>query len=140
MKKQIILLLYIVFSLTYGCKEDTKHDTSQMKKVMAIHDEVMPKMSEIGPLVARLRKRVDSETGTIEDKKAMEDLQDAHSAMMNWMRSFGDKFDPDEIMNGKELSSEKQVLLDLEEKEVKIVKQKINSSIAYANKILSTDQ
>ena len=138
MKKQVILLLCIVFSLTYACKEETKQETSQMKMVLAIHDEVMPKTSEIGPLVAQLRKRVDSDTGTAEEKKAMEDLQDAHNNMMEWMRGFGDKFDHDEIMNGKELSAEKQALLDIEEKEVKIVKEKINSSIANAKKILNT--
>lgn len=138
MKKQVILLLGIVFSLTYACKEETKQETSQMKMVLAIHDEVMPKTSEIGPLVAQLRKRVDSDTGTAEEKKAMEDLQDAHNNMMEWMRGFGDKFDHDEIMNGKELSAEKQALLDIEEKEVKIVKEKINSSIANAKKILNT--
>ena len=66
----------------------------------------------------------------------MEDLQDAHKTMMEWMKGFGEHFDSDEILNGKELSPEKQIQLDKEEEKVKIVKEKITTSIANAEALL----
>lgn len=128
----------MIFLFHLNCKDDKtlNSETSQMKEVMAIHDEVMPKMGEIGSLVAKLRKKIDSDQGGTAEKKAMEDLQDAHESMMDWMRNLGDNFDPDEILNGKELTPEKQELLDQEEESVKIVKEKINSSIANAKALL----
>ena len=108
-----------------------------MEEVMAIHDEVMPKMGKIGSLVAALRKKIDADQGSAIDKKAMEDLQDAHKTMMDWMQGFGDKFDSDEILNGKTLTLAKLKSLDEEEKKVKIVKEKINTSIAKAEALLA---
>lgn len=108
-----------------------------MEEVMAIHDEVMPKMGKIGSLVAALRKKIDTDQGTAIDKKAMEDLQDAHKTMMDWMQGFGNKFDSDEILNGKTLTLAKLKSLDGEEKKIKIVKEKINTSIAKAEALLA---
>jgi hypothetical protein len=58
---------------------------------------------------------------------------------MDWMKEFGDRFNHDEIMNGKELSVEKQQLLDEEEEKVKVVKEKINGSIERAQALLAKD-
>ncbi len=141
MKKYILLIVTLVMGLAIGCKENKKpeasSETSQMKEVMAIHDEVMPEMGKIGRLVADLRKKVDSGQGNATHKKAMEDLQDAHKTMMNWMQGFGDYFDSEEILDGKALTPAKQLLLDKEEEKVKIVKEKINSSIAKAEALLT---
>ncbi|CAN0593892.1 unnamed protein product [Ectocarpus sp. 12 AP-2014] len=57
--------------------------------------------------------------------------------MMDWMQGFGDRFDADEILNGKDLTDEKKKWLLEEEEKVKQVKENINSSIANAEKILS---
>ena len=94
-----------------SCKEASTTENSAMNQVMAIHDEAMPKMSKIGSLVAELRKKIDNDEGGATEKKAMEDLQDAHKTMMEWMRGFGGKFDSEEILDGKELTPEKQALL-----------------------------
>lgn len=133
----------LFMGLAIGCKENKisnpSSETSQMKEVMAIHDEVMPKMSKISRLVADLRKKIDGDQGTAAHKKAMEDLQDAHKTMMDWMRGLGDNFDSEEILDGKALTPAKQKLLDEEEKKVKIVKEKINSSIATAEELLGVN-
>ena len=71
------------------------------------------------------------------EAKAMKDLQEANRSMMDWMQEFGDRFDADEILNGKELTDEKKQWLEEEEEKVKQVKENINSSIANAEKILS---
>jgi flagellar biosynthesis/type III secretory pathway chaperone len=87
--------------------------------------------------VDRLSKKIDTDQGSAVDKKAMEDLQDAHKSMMEWMQDLGDNFDSEEILDGKLLTPAKQELLDKEEEKVKIVKEKINSSIAKAKALLS---
>ena len=110
-----------------------------MKEVMAIHDEVMPKMSTIGKLVGELKPKVDSTEMGQKYEVAMKDLQDANTAMMDWMKDFGDRFNHEEILNGKELSEEKQQWLDEEEEKVKVVKEKINGSIARAEALLAKD-
>jgi hypothetical protein len=53
------------------------------------------------------------------------------------MQGFGNRFDSEEIMNGKELSDEKKQWLREEEEKVQQVKENINSSIKRAEEILS---
>ena len=120
-------------------EQEVADSKSQMKKVMAIHDEVMPKMSKIGHLVGQLKAKVDSTATGMEYNKGMKDLQDAHKSMMDWMRGFGDRFNSDEIMNGKALTPEKQEWLNEEEEKVNVVKEKINSSIANAQTLLKKE-
>tara|TARA_Y100001001_G_scaffold164216_1_gene195597 strand:- start:904 stop:1338 length:435 start_codon:yes stop_codon:yes gene_type:complete len=141
MKRVFSLLIYTVLFLSFSCKEEKKapEGSSQMEEVMAIHDEVMPKMSTIGKLVGELKPKVDSTEMGQKYEVAMKDLQDANTAMMDWMKDFGDRFNHEEILNGKELSEEKQQWLDEEEEKVKVVKEKINGSIARAEALLAKD-
>lgn len=104
---------------------------------MSIHDEVMPKMGTLGKLVGQLKPMADSLGAESAEFKAMKDLQKANRSMMDWMQGFGDRFDADEIMNGKELSNEKKEWLQEEEDKVQQVKENINSSIERAEEILS---
>ncbi|MAO16117.1 hypothetical protein LDL77_07265 [Flagellimonas marinaquae] len=141
MKRVFSLLIYTVLFLSFSCKEEKKapEGSSQMEEVMAIHDEVMPKMSTIGKLVGELKPKVDSTEMGQKYEVAMKDLQDANTAMMDWMKDFGDRFNHEEILNGKELSEEKQQWLDEEEEKVKVVKEKINGSIERAQALLTKD-
>jgi len=59
--------------------------------------------------------------------------------MMDWMKDFGDRFNHEEILEGKELTEEKQQWLNEEEEKVKEVKEKINGSIARAEALLAKD-
>jgi hypothetical protein len=140
MKKYIPIVLSMLM-LVGSCKETNKkeEDTSQMKQVMAIHDEVMPKMGQLGKLVGQLKPKADTLGMDSPQGKAMRDLQEANRAMMDWMKGFGDRFDADEIMKGKALTPEKQAWLNEEEEKVKVVKEKINTSIANAEAILAKD-
>ena len=130
--KKHILFAFLLLGF-FSCKEDKKAEAttenSQMKEVMAIHDEVMPKMGNIGKLVATLKSEVDSTAQGIEYEKAMIDLQEGNKAMMDWMQGFGDRFDSDEIMKGKMLSEEKKQWLNEEEDKIKAVRDQINSGI-----------
>ncbi|MFD0799014.1 hypothetical protein ACFQZJ_16190 [Maribacter chungangensis] len=139
MKKTTLLLASACLMLFFSCKEEKKEEgTSQMQNVMAIHDEVMPKMGEIGKLVGQLKPMADSLGMDSPEGKAMRDLQDANKSMMDWMQGIGKRFDADEIMKGKALTEEKQKWLDEEEEKVKVVKEKINTSIANARALLDS--
>jgi hypothetical protein len=130
------LLAVLSLLVFQACKEKETKTLSQMKEVMAVHDEVMPKMGTIGKLVAELKPKVDStETGMAYDK-AMKDLQEAHKSMMDWMKGFGDRFTSDEILNGAALTPQKQEWLNEEEKKVRALKLQINTSIENAEKLL----
>ncbi len=131
----IVLSLLLVF--TISCKNDSKEQGLQMKEVMAIHDEVMPKMSEISKLVATLKAKADSTENSKAYKDAMKDLQDAHKEMMDWMTGFGNRFNSDEILNGASLNPEKMKWLKEEEKKIKKVKKDIIKSIDNAKKLLN---
>ncbi len=104
---------------------------------MAVHDEVMPKMGTISRLIGDLKPKVDSTEMGKEYQRAMRDLQGAHTAMMDWMKGFGKRFDHEEIMNGKELTAEKKEWLLEEEVKVNELKEQINNSIANAERILA---
>jgi len=137
MKNLIIVIAITAFLTTTSCKEAKKvEETSKMELVMDIHDEVMPKMGKLGQLVGQLKPMADSLGADSPHAKAMKDLQEANKSMMDWMQGFGDRFDSEEIMNGKELSEEKQQWLQEEEEKVKQVKENINSSIERAEKLL----
>ncbi len=138
--KSIIVILPLFFFLL-SCKTETKKVDSptKMQEVMAVHDEVMPKMGTISKLVAQLKPLADSTETGMKYQTAMQDLQAAHRSMMSWMQGFGERFDSDEILNGKELTEEKKAWLLEEEKKVYRLKEDINGSIARAEKLLAED-
>ncbi len=107
-----------------------------MKSVMAIHDEVMPEISKMGKLVGELSSKEDSTEVGLKYKEARKELQAAHKSMMDWMQNFGSRFTADEILNGKELSKEKQIWLNEEEEKVKDLRDQINGSIQNAEELL----
>ena len=139
--KNIVLSFSIIFLLIISsCKGEKKVEEgpTQMEQVMAIHDEVMPKMGTLGRLVGQLKPMADSLGAESPEAEAMRDLQQANKSMMDWMQDFGDRFDSDEILEGKELSAEKQKWLDEEEEKVNKVKEQINSSIKKAEALLES--
>jgi len=132
----VIVLMTVSFFM-FSCKEEKKSDTTQMEKVRAIHDEVMTEMGTIGSLIGQLSEfENDSTVIGKEYKEVRIGLQDAHRSMMDWMKGFSDRFDPDEILNGKELTEQKQKWLDEEELKVIALKTQINESIEKAQKLM----
>lgn len=133
-------LFALCFILLISCKGDKKEalksESSKMKEVMAIHDEVMPKMGRFGKLISELKSKEDSTEIGLRYKEAREDLQAAHKLMMEWMQGFGKNFDSEEILDGKELTVEKQKLLDAEEAKIKAVRDAIDSSLEKAEDLL----
>jgi len=140
MKKIIFLFVATLSMIAFSCKEEKSTNTTQMKKVIAIHDEVMPEMKTIGKLVGDLSEMENDSTEMGKKyKDARKDLQAAYKSMMDWMKGFRDRFDYDEILNGKELTERKKKWLDEEEEKVNALKNQINKSIEKAQKLMSQD-
>jgi hypothetical protein len=133
-----LCIMFLLFLMVISCKESKKtpEGASQMEKVMAIHDEVMPQMGVMGKLVGELKKKEDSTEIGQKYKSAREALQTANKSMMVWMREFGNRFDSDEILNGKELTDQKRQWLEEEEQKVQALKKEITSSIEQAKALL----
>lgn len=140
MKKIVFALATIFTMLLISCKEEGKKENAeptQMQEVMAIHDEVMPKMGRINTLIQELNTKIDTTEVSASYAEAKKDLEAAHKFMMDWMKGFGDRFTSDEIMKGKSLSDEKKKWLDEEEEKVNELRNQINSSIENAEELLN---
>jgi hypothetical protein len=102
-----ILVVLVTAFLFSGCKqkesvddeagepEETEKVAALRKKVLAIHDEVMPLMTDIYQHKNKMKERLQSEsTLTSEEKKRFEtvliELDSADRGMRVWMRQFSD--------------------------------------------------
>jgi hypothetical protein len=133
--KTILLIALIVLNISCKSEENKTNEETRMERVISVHDEMMPKMGTIGKLISALEQKADSTAGE-PYKFAQDDLEDAYTYMMDWMKDFGDRFDSDEIMNGKALSKQKEVWLIEEEEKVTIMRDMINNSITNAEALL----
>jgi len=117
--------------------ETATTDPYSMEGVMAVHDEVMPKMGEISMLIDALKAEADKNPDSPQ-ANAMKKLQESHKAMMDWMREFGDAFTSDEILKGAALSEEKKERLRLEAERIESVKTLMLESIAEGKQLLES--
>ena len=133
-----IAFLFIFSVLILSCKEEKKDPSAeQMKEVLAVHDEVMPKMNTISKLVAQLKPKVDSTEQGMVYEKAMKELQESNTEMMDWMQRFSNRFDSDEIMNGKALTPEKKRWLQEEKQKIEALRQNVEVNISEAEALLT---
>jgi len=79
-----ILLVAVSFVISCGHKGD-KNDPAY-KKVMVIHDEVMPKLSYMHKLRKKLRKTEGATTNEV--LTMITNLEKADEGMMEWMAQF----------------------------------------------------
>ena len=97
-------------------------------------------MGTLAKYTAELKAKVDTTEMGKEYEIAMKELQNANKSMMDWMMGFGNRFDSDEILNGKELSEQKKEWLDEEEIKVNQLKEEINTSLKKAESLLEKSQ
>lgn len=140
MKRYIPVFILALVGL-FGCAGSSSGDdcTSEecLKRkaydnVIAVHDEVMPKLSQI----SKLKEQIEDKLKTVEDTAVMADweqlmmeLDDADNSMWVWMRQFDSDLD--------DLSYE-EVMTYLKEEQEKVdeVARKINESILKAEERL----
>ena len=121
-----------------SCKEaPSAPKTSMMKQVMKIHDDLMPKMGEMGMLIKELDAKADTTATGRKYEVAKQKLKNGYDGMMSWMQDFGGQFTTDEIIRGKELTPSKMKLLNKELLEVKDLEKLMLSGISEAKALLS---
>ena len=95
-----ILIVLLLSIASCGGKEKSKQEVL-LDKVMAVHDEVMPKMGDLMSYKRQLNERIEElHAEGIEDnaskiaqlRKAADDLQNSHDEMMSWMHQFDKNF------------------------------------------------
>jgi transglutaminase/protease-like cytokinesis protein 3 len=113
------------------------------QEAIDIHDEVMPLMGDIMQLQSTLKsiKQTMSDEAQIEKINiALQNLENAHNAMMGWMKNITPI--PDIPKNSEDISSypTKKEMLEIQEKSlenIKKVKNAILASIDKANALIS---
>ncbi len=143
---RFLALTFLIFFSCQNSKEkqpgsqpltDPKID-SLYKLVVAKHDEVMPKTSDISKLTQQLRKRLEIEKSETEKEKILNllaGLQSANDAMFDWMGEFKGLHNNKEYYektDGKELSN----YLKSEEIKIERVAKLMLESIGYAELFL----
>lgn len=136
MKKIIVTLFIAVFVSCNSTTEKEAQGISKMKEVVAIHDEVMPKMGTLARLARDLNEKIEAEGVNPELEQAVKNLGTAKTQMMDWMRDFGGSFSADEILKEAALTDEKLILLEEHEVTVKKVRDDILNSISKAEELL----
>lgn len=128
------ILIFILFSLSTSCKHnETDIEVKALyDKVIEIHDEVMPKISDINKLKKKVRKSGDkSETAM----SLLKELDDADEGMMSWMSDF---------QKYKTLSDSssavKMTYLESEKIKISRVSDQMLSSIENAKKYLGQNE
>lgn len=136
--KNLLFITALIISLT-ACKEKVTEPQgpTQMENVVAIHDELMPKMGIIGELVGKLEASIDTTNVDSTKVLAIQKLKGANKEMMNWMVDFGNAFDSAEVLDGKELTEEKKKILNTFHESVNNLKHTMEKSISDAEKLLS---
>lgn len=140
MKKLLFTLMILSFitACNDGKKEKSlENKSSRMDSIVAIHDELMPKMSTIGELQGKISAQLDSINPDSTKTAAIFQLKSANDNMMQWMKNFGSDFTFEEINKGETLSPEKEKLLTYYEKSVVELRQKMNAAIENAEAIVN---
>ncbi|UJH66134.1 hypothetical protein [Allomuricauda sp. SCSIO 65647] len=129
--KKIITLFLLVMPLIYVQAQEK--ELSQMQRVMKMHDKLTGKTAR---LIDQLESRAQNATSTATYTTAINDLKSANKAMTDWMESFSNRFDTDEMHQEKSLTQQKQDWLNEEEAKLLAMKEQIDSSIKRAKDLL----
>jgi len=125
--------LAISFIFLMACESDKEKSALATKKneVMKVHDDAMDKMGELTQLSKKLSSKLQEDSAQNEViSKAIADLEEAEELMWNWMRGYKYK-----IVDTSAVDKAMEYLLIQEEK-IKIVEEKINTSIQNAKELL----
>ncbi|SRX54505.1 hypothetical protein [Aequorivita sp. CIP111184] len=138
-----LIWLGLTILLMSSCNNKEKSETvpvntevTQMQRIVAVHDALMPKMSTIGELSGKIQASIDVENPDDEKVSVLNDLKAANADMMEWMKDFGKNFTFEEINKGAPLSEEKQELLKSYEKSVNQLQEQMNTAIENGNKLI----
>ena len=133
MKKLLILFL----AISAACQPaEQKDDDSLKDEVMAIHDEVMPKMGDLRRTRKDLVKLADSIIVTDSTKAAAlmalaDQIGEASEGMMQWMRAYEPAFEGTD--------EEIQAYLEEQKKSIQQVKEDMEGALANGEEALGIE-
>lgn len=97
MKNFLISFIIITF---FSCSSQKTEQENLHENIIAIHNEVMPKMETIAELSKKLKEKEVQLEGKAENKedlasikKSINNLNDASKGMMNWMHGYNSQYD-----------------------------------------------
>ena len=141
MKYLTTLLIWLVFFSCQSGRNDSKEvnkktsTVSLRSEILAIHDEVMPKMGELRKTKKNLMIWADSlkksdSTGAATLLITADEIASANEGMMDWMRNYEPAYE----------GTEEEVLSYLEEqkKSIQRVKENMESSLTNGRRVAAT--
>ena len=144
LKQCLGLVLYVAMASVFtACDQhaDLREQYNTLfTEVIALHDEIMPKMNELSKLQEEL-SITDSDSTAIDEKRqeAILKLKKADDNMMMWMHNFTDTYVKDRKPVAKMTQDELQTAIDGLEAELKKVnelKDFTNQSITQAQNLI----
>ena len=128
--KKLIITISLFTALTACQKNAEDKQKVMINEVMAVHDEVMPKMDDIMSLKSSLDSAIKVSPDSAKAKKLYSALDVADNQMMDWMENY----DSDSV-KGK---SEEEISKYFADQKTKITKVKVltNKSIEEAKGFL----
>lgn len=133
MNKTSIFLLLTFFLISF---QGLAQELTEMKEVVATHDEVMAKMPELVKLINQLQPKVDTTKKGQKYQLAIDDLKASNKSMMTWMQGFGERFTAEEMMKDAPLTSQKKKWLAEEKVKLKALDQEVTKSMRKATELL----
>ncbi len=129
MKNILTILVAVVGLAACNNTKEKKQEATEptlMEEVMALHDEVMPKMGRMMKVQKQLKLKADSIATNDEEtaerlRSLASDIELANEAMMDWMRNFDPNFEGTE--------EEKQAYLEKKKKGIAKVAELMNGSL-----------
>lgn len=137
--KKFAAILFLPLLVLTACVSPKQKEENLAKEVMAIHDEVMPRMGEVSSYRRELKKRLDSQEfmfspETRTERARMEQLilklDSADRGMMDWMHNYN---------GGQDLYSHQEIMdyLGAEKEKISGVKIYMESTLDETKKYLA---
>ena len=130
MKKLKVLIPIILLTSLSACDKKPDNQKIMIDEVMAIHDEVMPKMDEIMSLKSSLDSVSKVSADSVKARELSSALEVADNKMMDWM----EEYNPD-LLKGKSSEEISKYYAD-EKAKISSVKDLTDKSIEDAKAFL----
>lgn len=138
MKRAILFLILTSFAVLYSCGPTGPSDNELLREeVIAVHDEVMPKMGQLKSLerkslekIKELEEQDSVDTAKVEEYRALaNELKSADESMFGWMHQY-------EIEDGDKTEEELKQYLDSQMVMINKVNVEMKAALDKANKVL----
>lgn len=124
----LVLALALAISSCETSSKDSVDIPTLKSEVIAIHDEVMPKMGELRKVSKELRQAAEADSTKQSWIETADEISEANESMMVWMRGFEPNYE----------GTDEEVIAYLQDQKVKIekVREAMNGSLAAGKSLL----